>query len=217
MQEVQQQEGSVMGKTVYEKMSEGGICFKSDRRSGEVRVPNYIYDLWLPLLGATAIGVYSAYCRLERQGQVRGKSLRDFSVACRIGVSKLDKINTQLRELGFIKTEKPSGWKRLAHWTTTITVLDPPSEVPKEAIRNLAHPQGYEPLAHWLVNQTGTPIDPNGSIKADPNGSTKIASSILNPLSLHAARAENKIPSRAAEEIPDAQPQPQHLLFPHRI
>lgn len=185
-----------MGKTVYEKTSEGGMCFKSERWSGDVRILNYVYDLWLPLLGVTAIGVYSVYCRLERQGTVKGKTLQDIANACRIGRDRLTKINLQLKKFGFIKTEKPDGWKRLAHWTTTITVLDPPSEVPPEAIKGLAHPQGYEPLTPWLVKKLVAPEVPDKppevpdkAPKEVPTGTPKIASSILNPLSLHGANA----------------------------
>lgn len=142
-----------MGKKLYEPTEEGGIKFETKRKPGEVRVPNYVYDLWLPLLGADAIAVYSVYCRLEMAGTVKRASLQTLADACRIGVRKLNIINAKLEECGFIKAKKPEGYKRLMHWTTEITVLDPPRVIAPMLIEKYAPKRGYEPLTPWLVKE----------------------------------------------------------------
>ena len=190
-----------MGRKLYTR-TERGVTFSSARRPGEVRIPNYVYDLWLPLLGAEAIGVYAVYCRLEREGAVKRISLRNLARACRVGTDKLKRINALLERCGFIRITRPTGKMRLMHWTTKITVLDPPRHVPSELAEELAPPSGYDPLSHWLVTdgsqpdqpQTGTPEDPGGVSGVpdqvphkDPPGSSKIATLDLQPLKLKAA------------------------------
>ena len=127
-----------MGKKLYEKTQPGGIRFKSGRKPWEVRIPCYVYDIWLPLIGSTTLGVYSLYCRLAREGIVKAITLQDIANACRIGRTKLDNINDKLEKLGFVIITKPKGWKRLAHFTTELEILDPPEEVSAEAIKKLA-------------------------------------------------------------------------------
>ena len=118
-----------MGQKLYHPTANGGIQFRSERKPGDVRIPNYVYDLWMPLLGAEAIGVYAVYCRLEMGGSVKKITLGELANACRIGKGKLDEINDRLQTCGFIKIVKPTGAARLMHWTTEITVLDPPMTV----------------------------------------------------------------------------------------
>lgn len=36
---------------LYDITEDGGIRFVTRRRAGEVRIPNYVYDIWMPLLG----------------------------------------------------------------------------------------------------------------------------------------------------------------------
>ena len=103
-----------MGRKLYEITPGGGIKFTS-HRMGQVRVANYVYDLWLPILGARGVAVYSVYCRLEREGVVKAITQADLARACRIGPDTLRGINEQLEECGFIKITKPVGHKRLMH------------------------------------------------------------------------------------------------------
>lgn len=181
-----------MGKKLYEETAGGGIRFVSERRPGEVRIPNYVYDLWLPLLGAGAIGVYSTYCRLERQGTVKAKTLRDLANAFRMGTDRVNKINTLLEQCAFIRVTKPKGFNRLRHYTTEIAVLDPPREVLPALIAEYQHPQGYETLTPWLVSEgiIATAEDPNRSserpkqvAQEDPDGASKVAALGLQPSS----------------------------------
>lgn len=137
--------------TLYQRDEQGGYSFVSKRKTGDVRIPNYVYDLWTPLLGIEAIGVYAVYCRLERQGQVKGLTQKKLAKACRIGPNKLDEYNRLLVECKFIEIERPQGHKRLMHYTISVTVLDPPTTIPPALIEKYQHPSGYEPLSIWLV------------------------------------------------------------------
>lgn len=170
--------------TQHYDVDEGGVRFVSQRRPGEVRIPNYIYDMWMPLVGSDAIGVYSVYCRLERKGTVKAMSMKTLAQRCRIGIKKLEKINAALVECGFVTITKPKGYKRLMHWTTEVEILDPPKEVTQVLIDKYAPPSGYKILTPWL----SLPEDPNGSsgdakqvIGSAPNESSKVAPSYVVP------------------------------------
>ena len=197
-----------MGKKLYTTTDDGGIAFYSERRPGDTRIPNYTYDIWMPLLGSDVIGIYAVYCRLERQGTVKGLSMRDLARSCRIGLSKLNRANAELEECGFIRIEKPTGYKRLMHWSTKITVLDPPREISPQIIEKYRADSGYEPLTPWLVGEIASPKSspesaplsesapftpvpeyPNGYSRStqmgtpneDPNGYSNIEPSIIEP------------------------------------
>lgn len=197
-----------MGQKLYQRTEDGGIAFHSERRAGEVRIPNYVYDLWMPLVGATAIGVYAVYCRLERQTVVKGVSMRRIARACRVGLNTLSEINDALQSCGFIRIgPPPTGQERLMHWTRQITVCDPPESVSTEQIelyglKATKNVNGYEPLSTWLVadteaseepslHPTGCSGEPNEVPDAHPTGCPKIESLGLNPLNFACASAEN--------------------------
>jgi hypothetical protein len=152
------------GKKLYQPTAEGGITFKSERRAWEVRVPAWVYDLWMPLVGAEAIGVYSLYCRLEMNEGVRKITMRDIARAARIGDKRLGAINATLQDCGFITVNKPDGAKRLMHWTTEIIVHDPPQDIAAATIKKYQHPQGYTPVSKWLV---GPAPETLGSVSDD--------------------------------------------------
>lgn len=138
---------------LYHATDDGGIKFVSARRPGDVRIPNYVYDLWMPLLGAEAIGVYGVYCRLERAEVVKRITLVDLARACRVGKTTLYKLNEKLIECGFIRIDSPTGRARLQHHTIEITIYDPPVDIPAPTIEKYQHPQGYKVLAAWLVDE----------------------------------------------------------------
>ena len=137
------------GQKLYQQ-NEKGIRFVSGRRPWEVRIPGYVYDLWMPVVGAEAIGVYSVYCRLER-GAVYGITLDKLARACRIGKFSLMKINKMLVDCGFIRSTAPRGRERLMHWTTVIETLDPPMAVAQALIEKYGNPETYMALSSWLV------------------------------------------------------------------
>lgn len=140
--------------------SQAGIRVVSGRKIGDVRIPNYVYDLWLPLIGGDALSVYGVYCRLERANVVKAISLRDIAKACRIGDNRLEKLNLLLQECGFIVVQKPKGKQRGQHYTTEITTYNPPHKIAAALIEKLKPPSGYVPLSAWLVEPpTETPND----------------------------------------------------------
>lgn len=199
-----------MGRKLYEKMESGGIRFKSKRQSGHVRIPNYVYDIWMPLLGATAIGIYGVYCRLERQGTVKAMTMQTLATVCRVGKTRLYKINETLESCGFVGIVSPKGHKRLMHWTTEIEVLDPPQEVSPDLIEKYAiKGKTYQTLTPWLVaeeeverelraSQMVRPSVPNGTSMGVPNGTSNVVYT-LDVVS--GAAAPNSSP---ADELDDA-------------
>ena len=198
-----------MGKKLYEETPQGGIKFTS-HRMGQVRVANYVYDIWLPVLGATSVAVYSVYCRLERTGVVKSITQADIAKACRIGTNKLAATNKQLEECGFIKITRPQGHQRLMHWTTEVEVFDPPEEVSGEIIEKYQHPQGYQALSTWLVADVDSPEIPNGTSGNTkqyddeiPNGTPNVVSLVLNPLEVE------HVASDTLTENPPEQPSPE--------
>jgi hypothetical protein len=162
----------------YEKTASGGLRFKPGRKIGDVRIPNYVYDLWLPVLGMDAIGLYAVYCRLERNDTCKGLGQQRLARLLRIGTTRLANLNEILEDCGFIKIEQPSGYERVIHYTATIVVLDPPEEVPAEAIVKYGNGLPYGTFKEWLVedstlSQTGTPHVPKQERLAYPNGNVR--------------------------------------------
>lgn len=189
---------SIMSKKLYQMDERGGVTFESDRRPGEVRIPNYVYDLWMPLLGIEVIGVYAVYCRLEREDSVKGMTQADIARFCKIGVRRLNDINDLLEKHGFISVQKPEGISRIKHFTTKITVKDAPTSIPAKEIE--LHDADrkttkYRPLTAWLVaSEKSNDIsyeksnDISGNVKRHldekSNDNAKIATPILQPLEI---------------------------------
>lgn len=184
-------------RKIYSTDHEGGIHFQSQRRPGEVRIPNYVYDLWMPLLGAEAIGVYAVYCRLEMHGDVKKITLAKIAQACRIGTRKLAEINDKLRKCGFIEMFKPSGSERLKHYTTRIVIKDAPASVSAELINEFKTEKGgYTPLTEWLVddNQMLPNISGDATQHADEmlDDTSKIATLDLQPLNIESHKTQDE-------------------------
>jgi hypothetical protein len=171
-------------KKLYDRDS-NGIRFKSDRKVGDVRIPNYVFDLWMPLLGVEVIGVYALYCRLERIDGIKGVTLDKIAQSCRIGKKTLLTINKTLAEHKFISIKKPKGQERLKHFTTEFTVHDPPTAIAQKVIKDNAHPQGYEPVANWLVDARElpeVPLETSDGSDAKPPDVPDNTSTVLKPL-----------------------------------
>ena len=196
-----------MGKKLYEHTPGGGIKFTS-HRMGQVRIANYVYDIWLPIIGAKGIAVYGVYCRLEREGTVKAITQADIAKSCRIGRDTLAYTNEQLEECGFIKTSKPAGHKRLMHWTTEISVYDPPKEVPAEIVEKYQHPQGYKALSTWLVASEDldrSSGDTNQVLDEDLDGSSNVVSLGLNTLEV-----TQDLPPLTIDDFPESAPRQRH-------
>ena len=172
----------------YSDTDKGGVSFLTTRRPGDVRIPNFVYDMWMPLIGSDSVGVYGVYCRLERQGSVKAMKLLDIARACRIGMSKLNRINATLEDCGFITVQKPTGRGRLMHWTSEITTHDPPQEIRPGLMKKYKIESGYQILCPWLKHgeakdQMVSPKDTKQALGGVPNGDSNIESlDLLNPL-----------------------------------
>lgn len=184
-----------MSKKLY-STDQGGIRFIS-YRMGQVRIPNYVYDMWLPLLGATAIGVYSMYCRLEREDVVKAITQARIAKMCRIGTRKLEEINEMLEDCRFISVTKPEGHKRLMHWTTEIEIFEAPERVPPEMVEKYAPPSGYECLSPWLVTEKSPNIsgEVTEQLDEESSDSPNVVSLGLNPL-------EDTLPPQRERDLP---------------
>lgn len=145
----------------------------------KVFIPAYIYDLWMPLLGAEAIGVYGAYVRLGYQNDgVYGRTLNKWAQVFRISTRTLAAINDALEECGFIRIEHPSVTQKQKGFTTKIIVLNPPREVSPELIRKYAingDPERYQLLTPWFLEgdseaQSETDGKANFQVKIDSDG-----------------------------------------------
>jgi hypothetical protein len=183
------------GRKLYFNNEQGGIEFRSNRKIGDVRIQNYVYDIWLPLLGATSIGVYGVYCRLERNGSVKGLNQSKLAKMCRVGTRKLAEINEQLADCGFITVRKPQGYEKLMHYTTQITVEDPPQTASKKLQDKYAPPSGYEILTPWLQSEStelsnGNADDSDQKCDALSGENANFASLGLQPLDLEQGSAE---------------------------
>ncbi|MBD3261618.1 MAG: hypothetical protein GF334_08060, partial [Candidatus Altiarchaeales archaeon] len=213
----------------YQETEEGGIKFTTHRKIGDVRIPNYVYDMWMPIVGSDALGVYAVYCRLEMKGEVKKITMATLAKACRIGVKKLNTINEKLEECGFVKITKPTGAARLMHWTTTIEIFDPPYEVSPDLIDKYCN-DDYELLTPWFKSQKassekskGDSGKAKGHLDEKPKGNSNIAAFGLQPLDIASAtQAQNSSTEKSAvdaqfdelfprDEQPPQQQQPDDL------
>lgn len=181
-------------KKLYTRDELGGIKFNSGRKPGEVRIPNYVYDMWLPLIGTEAITVYAVYCRLERAEIVTAITMDTIARCCRMSKTTLGKLNDVLVECGFITIKKPEGNRRAHHMTNEITVNDPPQKISAELIAKYQPASGYEPLSKWLceVPDSTSHEVPDSTSRSTtqyhdevlPSTSTMLQPSILQPSSI---------------------------------
>jgi hypothetical protein len=189
-----------MGKRLYAAEKDGGIQFVSKRKAWEVGIPVYVYDLWLPVLGAKIFGIYSVYCRLEREGEVKGITLDRLAAVLGISKTTLKEANQTLQDFGFIRVRPPEGADRLKHWTTAFEVLDPPQKLPAGL---------PAPLCPWLVGASEIELPevlPSTSGSTNEyhdevlDGTSMIESSCLNPIG---GETLEEIEGIAAVETPE--------------
>lgn len=109
-------------------------------------VPNYVVDLYLPIIGATGLGILTTLYRLANNSEII-VNLTQLSRACRIGKRKLNEILDLLEKCDIVEVNKPTGQNRLKHFRTEITLLDPPVSVPSSYADVVADRM----LVKWLV------------------------------------------------------------------
>lgn len=214
-----------MGKKLYQPTPEGGIRFISKRPWG-VDIPNYVYDIWMPVVGVCVVGVYGVYCRLEREGTVKAITQGKLARACRIGTTKLQKVNQCLERCGFITVKTPRGYERTMHWTTEITILEPPRTVSVELITQYSTLERYDPLSTWLVAElaaneaddpTNESVNPIQECEAFLNGNANVDPLVVESLNKEQETAgTNSVPS-PSEPMPTTFQQWGDLLRETRI
>lgn len=101
------------------------FSFKPSRDiwSGSVSIPAHVYEVWMPLLGARAIGVYAAYYWLGRM-EITVINIERLAAWMRVGRFALRDINSLLAECGFISIDASNEYR------ITITPLVPPRAIP---------------------------------------------------------------------------------------
>lgn len=145
-----------MATKLYEVDPEGTTQFKMGHRAWGVDVPAYVYDLWMPLIGVTAAGVYAVYSRLGYERKIWGQGILELAAAMRIGPNTLGAINETLAECGFIEIEIPQGHQRKMHYTTRITVLQAPSAIAPALVEKYTvggDATRYRTLVPWLTEE----------------------------------------------------------------
>ncbi|CAG0937615.1 hypothetical protein TFLX_06560 [Thermoflexales bacterium] len=193
-----------MGKKLYRQETSGEIHTLNPHRH-YVTLPTSTIDLWMPLIGAVGVGVYAMYCRLAREGRVRGSDLKGMAKAARISDNTLRSLNQTLERIGFIRVEKPEGARRLRHHTTEIVLLEPPTRVSVELIRELECRSGYEVLTHWLVESgeaENTPPQTPESPSVDegaPSSAPQSATQSVSSSPVQREQAPMNAPPRALE------------------
>jgi len=156
-----------MGKKLYKINNCGGyeIIDKTSQQPF-VMIENYIIDLWMPVIGVDALGLYTAYKRAIFKGnKVIRRSQAELGKLLRIGKSKLSKLNNLLEECGFIRVTKPTGKEKLEHKPTKIEVFDPPKELSSELVNKYCDKK-YSTFFEWFVepySETKLPEIQNGT------------------------------------------------------
>lgn len=110
-------------------------------------VPNYVIDLYLPIIKYTGLGLLTTIYRLTTDDKSWNK-LRDYMKAGGIGYAKLDELLDLFVKLELLQVERPQGNDRIKHLRTTITLTDAPSRVPEE-YRQLVMDAT---IAKWLLD-----------------------------------------------------------------
>ena len=127
----------------------------SDRRQlthGAI-VPNFVVDLYLPIIGYDGLGVLTLLYRLANTDDRVLTNLDAFARAGRVGFRRFSHLLQLLNELAIVAVQKPSGAARLKHHRTVIALLDPPTAVPA-AMTSLVLNRTLTP---WLVSADGSP------------------------------------------------------------
>jgi len=95
-------------------------------------IANFIWDLYLPILGYRGIGVLGLLYKLTFKRDKIPLNLHQFAAAGLIGFKQFKTALGLLEKLKFIKIHKPVGLDRGQHKTTIIELFDAPMMVPGE-------------------------------------------------------------------------------------
>ncbi len=140
--------------TVLYKRDDDGIRVLDGRKSFDVDIPAYVYDLWMPLIGSDAVGIYGFLCRLAMSGKVSRLGVKKLAKACHIGDKTFTKQAILLRDCGFIRIKTPKEEERKRGVSTIYTVLDAPRDISFETINSYTdgNPESYQPITWWFID-----------------------------------------------------------------
>jgi hypothetical protein len=118
---------------------------KSNHGSECQIIPDYVLDLWLPIIGADGFAVYMVYKRIVSEFGEVSIPLEKLAIFMAIELDALRKINKMLADCGFIKfttSKRP----KLKLECVRVKLLIPSTEVSSEIIQKYGSEDGYEPL-----------------------------------------------------------------------
>ncbi len=141
-------------KPTYQHTEQGVVVVDTRQYTNGPIVPNYVIDLYLPIIGCRGLGVYTALVR--RMGsRTQTFNLEQLATTCRLGRHALNATLALLEELKFIRCIKPTGKDKIRHFCTVIEICSPPTgPVPITTQQSLVpwlFSEGY-PFKHTLPN-----------------------------------------------------------------
>lgn len=134
----------------------GGILVTDKRQltHGTI-VPNYVVDLYLPIIGYDGLGILTALYRLVNHADPDNPvrvNVRAFARAGRVGSDSYSDSLELMAECGLIALLKPEGKRRGMHLRTEIFLVDPPTRVPERYAAQVLD----RCLTPWLIQNYAT-------------------------------------------------------------
>lgn len=123
-----------MTNKAYRRTEQGRVLVVDRRHltNGAI-VPNYVVDLYLPILGYEGLGVLTMLLRFVDRGKHEMKlDMHKHARVGRVGFRTLEKHLDRLAACQIITVTKPTGLARRFHHRTVVELLDPPTDVPDE-------------------------------------------------------------------------------------
>lgn len=154
-------------QTSYEATPDGGVVVRDLRQltKGTI-VPNYVVDLYLPIIGYDGLGILTMLYRLAGNDFVDVKVyIRKYARAGKMGFDSFSDRLDLLAECGIVRVIKPEGMARLKHHRTQIELLDPPINVPEQyggVVKERA-------ITQWLIRRPDTEVPDRTSVPEVPD------------------------------------------------
>jgi hypothetical protein len=129
----------------YEILATGQLVVNDERQftNGQI-IPNYLVDLYLPIIGYAGLGILTALYRLGTYAN-RVPNLTEFAAAGGMGYRSFVGHLETLEDCGLIRVERPSNRDRAAHKGTRISLTDALQSVAPE----LANHVQERTLVQW--------------------------------------------------------------------
>jgi hypothetical protein len=152
-------------KRSYEIQPSGAIIVHDERQftNGAI-VPNYLIDLYLPIIGYDGLGILASLYRLGPYVQAV-PNLTHHARAGGMGYRAFIGHIKTLEACGLLRIEWPSAHDRAEHKKTAIYLRDAPKSVPMEFVAMVEE----RTLARWLFGKTE--LLPDNSVQLLPSNS----------------------------------------------